>query len=120
MRGQSSRSVRELAPKGRSRSGHRDAHTDSPPGCHTDRWAWHSAGRVDGLDTEASAALRRPTLPRVAAKGIEPLWGRGVILLTGHLAEVIEAMLPSIEASLPRPLRIICSRENSRPALVAR
>ncbi|MGA8760471.1 MAG: sugar phosphate nucleotidyltransferase [Stellaceae bacterium] len=34
-----------------------------------------------------------------------------VILLTGHLAEAVEAMLPSIEASLPKPLRIICSRE---------
>lgn len=38
-----------------------------------------------------------------------------VILLTGHLADAVEAMLPSIEASLPKPLRIICSREQ-RPA----
>ncbi len=34
-----------------------------------------------------------------------------VILLTGHLADAVEAMLPSIEASLPKPLRITCSRE---------
>jgi D-glycero-D-manno-heptose 1,7-bisphosphate phosphatase len=34
-----------------------------------------------------------------------------VVLLTGHLGDVIEAALPAISATLPKPLRIICSRE---------
>jgi D,D-heptose 1,7-bisphosphate phosphatase len=34
-----------------------------------------------------------------------------IILLTGHLANVVEAMIPEISADLPKPLRIICSRE---------
>ncbi len=38
-----------------------------------------------------------------------------IILLTGHLAGAVEAMLPEIAAGLPKPLRITCSREE-RPA----
>lgn len=38
-----------------------------------------------------------------------------VILLTGHLADVVEARLPMIAASLPKTMRVICSREE-RPA----
>jgi D,D-heptose 1,7-bisphosphate phosphatase len=34
-----------------------------------------------------------------------------VVLLTGHLAAVVDATLPSIAAGLPKPLRIFCSRE---------
>ena len=35
-----------------------------------------------------------------------------VVLLTGHLASAVEAALPGIVAGLPRPLRIIWSRED--------
>jgi D,D-heptose 1,7-bisphosphate phosphatase len=38
-----------------------------------------------------------------------------VVLLTGHLADAVEATLPVIAAGLPKPLRIICNREE-RPA----
>ena len=38
-----------------------------------------------------------------------------VVLLTGHLADAVEAMLPAVVNSLPKPLRITCSREE-RPA----
>lgn len=38
-----------------------------------------------------------------------------VVILTGHLGDEVEAKLPSIAADLPKPLRIICSRED-RPA----
>jgi len=38
-----------------------------------------------------------------------------VVLLTGHLAGAVEAALPAIAASLPKPLRIVCNREE-RPA----
>ena len=38
-----------------------------------------------------------------------------VVLLTGHLANAVEAMLPAIAAGLPKPLRITCNREE-RPA----
>ena len=34
-----------------------------------------------------------------------------VILLTGHLGDAVEAMLPLIKSSLPKPLRVVCSRE---------
>ncbi len=34
-----------------------------------------------------------------------------VLLLTGHLSEAVEASLPAIQASLPRPLAITISRE---------
>jgi len=34
-----------------------------------------------------------------------------VVVLTGHLGDEIEAAMPSIAAKLPKPLRIICSRE---------
>src|SRR5258708_38602425 len=38
-----------------------------------------------------------------------------VLLLTGHLADAVEAILPEIAVSLPKPLRITCNREE-RPA----
>jgi D-glycero-D-manno-heptose 1,7-bisphosphate phosphatase len=34
-----------------------------------------------------------------------------VILLTGHLGDAVETMLPLITANLPKPLRVVCSRE---------
>jgi D-glycero-D-manno-heptose 1,7-bisphosphate phosphatase len=34
-----------------------------------------------------------------------------VVLLTGHLADAVDAMLPAIAAGLPKPMRITCSRE---------
>ncbi len=34
-----------------------------------------------------------------------------IILLSGHLGEAVEAALPAIIAPLPKPLRIVCSRE---------
>ena len=37
-----------------------------------------------------------------------------VLLLTGHLADKVEAVLPAITATLPRPLRIACVREQQR------
>ena len=37
-----------------------------------------------------------------------------VLLLTGHLADTVEAALPAISASLPRPLRIACVREKQQ------
>jgi D-glycero-D-manno-heptose 1,7-bisphosphate phosphatase len=37
------------------------------------------------------------------------------VLLTGHLADAVEALLPAIQAGLPKPLRIVCHRE-SEPA----
>jgi len=37
------------------------------------------------------------------------------VLLTGHLGGAVEAALPAIAASLPKPLRIVCNRE-SEPA----
>lgn len=37
-----------------------------------------------------------------------------VLLLTGHLSEVVEAALPSLVAGLPRPVRIAISREPER------
>jgi D-glycero-D-manno-heptose 1,7-bisphosphate phosphatase len=38
-----------------------------------------------------------------------------ILLLTGHLGEAVEAALPAIAATLPKPLRITCNREE-RPA----
>jgi D,D-heptose 1,7-bisphosphate phosphatase len=37
-----------------------------------------------------------------------------VLLLTGHLADTVEAALPAISVSLPRPLRIACVREKQQ------
>jgi histidinol-phosphate phosphatase family protein len=37
-----------------------------------------------------------------------------VLLLTGHLADTVEAALPAISASLPQPLRIACVREQQQ------
>ena len=37
-----------------------------------------------------------------------------VLLLTGHLSEVVEAALPALAASLPRPMNIAISREPVR------
>jgi NDP-sugar pyrophosphorylase family protein len=34
-----------------------------------------------------------------------------VVLLTGHLGDAVEAMLPAVIGGLPKPLRITCSRE---------
>ena len=36
------------------------------------------------------------------------------VLLIGHLSEVVEAALPALEASLPRPMRLVVSREPVR------
>ena len=38
-----------------------------------------------------------------------------ILLLTGHLGDAVEAALPIIAATLPKPLRITCNREE-RPA----
>ena len=74
-----------------------------------------------GLGTrlgELTASIPKPLLPcgdrpfiawllrELSRFGIEE-----VILLTGHLGDVIEAALPAISATLPKPLRIICNRE---------
>ncbi len=77
---------------------------------------------IGGLGTrlgELTATTPKPLLPcgdrpflawllrELTRFGVEE-----VILLTGHLADAVEAILPSIEANLPKPLRIICSRED--------
>ena len=36
------------------------------------------------------------------------------VLLTGHLSEVVEAALPALHAALPRPMRLLVSREPVR------
>ena len=36
------------------------------------------------------------------------------VLLTGHLSEVVEAALPALHAGLPRPMRLVVSREPVR------
>lgn len=36
------------------------------------------------------------------------------VLLTGHLSEVVEAALPRLQAALPRPMRLVVSREPVR------
>ena len=36
------------------------------------------------------------------------------VLLTGHLSEVVEAALPALQAALPRPMRLVVSREPVR------
>ena len=43
-----------------------------------------------------------------------------VVLLTGHLSEVIEAAVPSLLDRLPRPMRLTCVREPSPPEPAAR
>jgi len=37
-----------------------------------------------------------------------------VVLLTGHLSDVVEAALPALHAALPRPMRLTVSREPVR------
>jgi len=76
---------------------------------------------VGGLGTrlgELTALMPKPLLPcgdrpflawllrELRRFGVEE-----VLLLTGHLAETIEAAVPAISASLPEPLRITCIRE---------
>lgn len=76
---------------------------------------------VGGLGTRLgtlTAAIPKPLLPcgdrpflawllrELCRFGI-----REVLLLTGHLAETIEAAVPAIAASLPHALRITCVRE---------
>ena len=80
---------------------------------------------VGGLGTRLgalTAATPKPLLPcgdrPFLAWVLRELCRYGVeeaVLLTGHLAEVVEAALPAIAAGLPRPLRLVCSRE-ARPA----
>jgi NDP-sugar pyrophosphorylase family protein len=79
---------------------------------------------VGGLGTRLgalTAAIPKPLLPcgdrpflawllrELCRFGI-----REVLLLTGHLAETIEAAVPAIAASLPRALHITCVRETSQ------
>lgn len=76
---------------------------------------------IGGLGTRLgglAAATPKPLLPcgdrpflawllrELSRFGVEE-----AVLLTGHLGETVEAMLPSIAAGLPKPLRIVCSRE---------
>ena len=76
---------------------------------------------VGGLGTRLApltAATPKPLLPcgdrpflawilrELCRFGVEE-----ILLLTGHLADTIEAALPAIQATLPRPLRILCTRE---------
>jgi len=78
-----------------------------------------------GLGTrlgELTAATPKPLLPcgdrpflawllrELSRFGVEE-----IVLLTGHLGDVVEAALPAISATLPKPLRITCSRE-AQPA----
>ena len=79
---------------------------------------------VGGLGTrlgELTAAAPKPLLP-VAGKPF--LWWllrevsrygiSDVILLTGHMSEVVEAALPALVASLPRRIKVTVSREPVR------
>ncbi|HEV2673687.1 MAG TPA: nucleotidyltransferase family protein [Aliidongia sp.] len=80
---------------------------------------------VGGLGTrlgELTAALPKPMLPcgdrpfltwilrELTRFGIED-----VLLLTGHRGDLVEAAVPQMLASLPKPLRITCVRED-KPA----
>ena len=79
---------------------------------------------VGGLGTRLGALVAdvpKPMLPvagrpflawlldEIARFGIED-----VVLLTGHLSEVVEAALPALEQGLPRPMRLRVSREPVR------
>jgi D,D-heptose 1,7-bisphosphate phosphatase len=80
---------------------------------------------IGGLGTRLgrlTAATPKPLLPcgdrpflawllrELSRFGVEE-----AVLLTGHLADAVDASLPSLAAGLPKPLRIVCSRE-ARPA----
>lgn len=79
---------------------------------------------VGGLGTRLGslvADVPKPMLPVAGAPFLASLLREvarygitDVLLLTGHLSEVVEAALPALEAGLPRPMRIMVSREPVR------
>ena len=79
---------------------------------------------VGGLGTRLGTLVADVPKPMLPVAGRPFLWWllrevsrygiSDVVLLTGHLSEVVEAALPALVSSLPRPLNIRISREPIR------
>lgn len=79
---------------------------------------------VGGLGTRLGALVADVPKPMLPVAGRPFLWWLlrevsryGIdeaVLLTGHLSEVVQAALPGMAASLPRPMRVTISREPVR------
>ena len=79
---------------------------------------------VGGLGTRLGTLVADVPKPMLPVAGRPFLWWllrevsrygiTDVVLLTGHLSEVVEAALPDLVAALPRPMRVTISREPVR------